>query len=150
MILTRSLLSRVSLKARSSIFFSSLFFASRSAPASFAAYHINHHIRVFPIHNNHRREREDSKSCKEHENLSSTQRKKKKEMQEYLNKIRTKFQITNAGFIRLYRMQCKPRKLLFWVSLAPFLQASVSKNTELSQRLADNSGKAWQPSVFSM
>jgi hypothetical protein len=37
---TRSLLSRVSLKARSSIFFSSLFFASRNAPASFAAYHI--------------------------------------------------------------------------------------------------------------
>jgi len=149
MILTRSLLSRVSLKARSSIFFSSLFFASRSAPASFAAYHINHHIRVFPIHNNHRREK-IPKVARNMKTLAAHRRRKKKEMQGYLNKIRTKFQITNAGFIRLYRMQCKPRKLLFWVSLAPFLQASVSKNTELSQWLADNSGKAWQPSVFSM
>jgi len=33
--------------------------------------------------------------------LAAHRGRKKKEMQEYLNKIRTKFQITNAGFIRL-------------------------------------------------
>jgi len=52
---TRSLLSRVSLKARSSIFFSSLFFASRNAPASFAAYHMR-----IPITLQSQERREDS------------------------------------------------------------------------------------------